>query len=103
MAPEFDICFCYKDKPNIMKVAFFGYSFFFGNSFVHAQNKTSYQQIQYPVRDTTVVELKRDMEDNLPVINLEDADLDEGTSLISSILTAGRDPFLSQAEYNFSV
>ena len=96
--------FCYKDKPNIMKVAFWLLFLFFGNSFVHAQNKTSLPADTIPVRDTTVVELKRDMEDNLPVINLEDADLDEGErASVSSILTAGRDPFLSQAEYNFSV
>ncbi|MGN7784174.1 TonB-dependent receptor [Niabella sp. 22666] len=56
-----------------------------------------------PKSDSTVVDIKSEVRDNLPtiVINEEDPD-DEGSGVVSSILTAGRDPFLSAAEFNFS-
>lgn len=61
-----------------------------------------------PLSDTitkpdTISQIKRDLQENLPTISISDDDLDEGsTAAVSSILTAGRDPFLSSAEYNFS-
>lgn len=60
------------------------------------------------IADTTakpdsIIEIKRDILDNLPTISIGDDELGEGSnSGASSILTAGRDPFLSAAEFNFS-
>ncbi len=56
-----------------------------------------------PKRDSTLLDIKSEVRDNLPtiIINEDDPD-DEGSNLVSSILTAGRDPFLSAAEFNFS-
>lgn len=48
-------------------------------------------------------EVKDNVLDNIPVISLDDNDLgDVSTQNISSILTAGRDPFYSAASFNFS-
>ena len=62
------------------------------------------------IADTTVKqdssildEVKESVLDNIPVISLDDNDLGEISSQnISSILTAGRDPFFSAASFNFS-
>ena len=56
-----------------------------------------------PKTDSAVLEVKSEIRDNLPTIIINDDDLDDGgTTAVSSILTAGRDPFLSAAEFNFS-
>lgn len=56
-----------------------------------------------PKTDSTTQEIKNEIRDNLPTIIIGDDDLDDGGSTtVSSILTAGRDPFLSAAEFNFS-
>ncbi len=48
-------------------------------------------------------ELKEQVLDNIPVISLDDNDLGDGSAQnISSVLTAGRDPFFSAASFNFS-
>ncbi|MCH5715818.1 hypothetical protein [Niabella hibiscisoli] len=56
-----------------------------------------------PKGDSTIVDIRSEVRDNLPtiIINEDDPD-DEGSNVVSSILTAGRDPFLSAAEFNFS-
>jgi hypothetical protein len=54
-------------------------------------------------RDTTIEELKQGVLDNIPVVSLDENDMgDGGTQSISSILTAGRDPFYSAASFNFN-
>lgn len=53
---------------------------------------------------TTLQQLKADIADNIPVITLDDNELgDAGAQNISSLLTAGRDPFYNAATFNFSV
>ncbi|MFZ9388065.1 MAG: TonB-dependent receptor [Chitinophagaceae bacterium] len=55
-------------------------------------------------RDTTILEeLKEAVLDNIPVISLDENDMGDGSMQgISSLLTAGRDPFYSAAQFNFS-
>lgn len=55
-------------------------------------------------RDSSnIVELKEEMLENLPTISLDENDLgDGGGQNVSSLLTAGRDPFFSAASFNFS-
>jgi hypothetical protein len=90
------------DKPNMMKVAFSTLFLLFGTSLTAQVNQA------LPVADTTnkpdtVIELKRDIQDNIPTLSLEESDLESSNNTtVSSILTAGRDPFLSQVEYNFN-
>lgn len=56
-----------------------------------------------PESDSAVVDIRNDTRDNLPAITVNEEDFDdEGGNVVSSILTAGRDPFLSAAEFNFS-
>lgn len=56
-----------------------------------------------PKRDTILEEIKENVLDNIPTISLDENDLgDGGGQNISSVLAAGRDPFLSAASFNFS-
>ena len=57
-----------------------------------------------PQRDSSLIqELKDNAIDNIPVITLDDNDLgDASAQNISSLLTAGRDPFYNAATFNFS-
>jgi hypothetical protein len=57
-----------------------------------------------PKTDSLVIEeLKDNITDNIPVVILDDNNLnDDGTQNISSLLTAGRDPFYTAATFNFS-
>ncbi|MEY4703595.1 MAG: hypothetical protein RIR96_1492, partial [Bacteroidota bacterium] len=54
--------------------------------------------------DTTVLEqLKEDVGDNIPVVSLDENDAQDGSSQnISSLLSAGRDPFFNAASFKFS-
>ena len=71
-------------------------------SIIHAQIKNTKDTI--PRKDSILQDLKYDIQDNIPTISIDDDDMDEGSSAaVSSILTAGKDPFLSAAEFNFSV
>jgi hypothetical protein len=55
------------------------------------------------VSDSLVSDLKEGMLDNIPTVSLDENDLgDGGSQSISSVLTAGRDPFFSAASFNFS-
>lgn len=55
-------------------------------------------------KDTALVdEIKDAVLDNIPTVSLDENDLgDGGAANISSLLTAGRDPFYSAASFNFS-
>jgi len=55
-------------------------------------------------KDTSIIdEVKDGVLDNIPTVSLDDNDLgDGGNQNISSLLTAGRDPFYSAASFNFS-
>src|SRR5215218_3592962 len=57
-----------------------------------------------PKRDSAgIEEFKDNVLDNIPVVSLDENDLgDAATQNISSVLTAGRDPFYSAASFNFS-
>ncbi|HEX6334608.1 MAG TPA: Plug domain-containing protein, partial [Flavisolibacter sp.] len=57
-----------------------------------------------PKRDSILLdEIKENVMDNIPVISLDENDMGDGASQnISSVLTAGRDPFYSAASFNFS-
>jgi hypothetical protein len=52
---------------------------------------------------TETQETKEEVADNIPIVSLDENDLGDGSSQnVSSLLTAGRDPFYSAAAYNFS-
>lgn len=52
---------------------------------------------------TLIEEIKENVLDNMPTISLGDDELgDASTQNVSSLLTAGRDPFYSAAAFNFS-
>ncbi len=55
-------------------------------------------------KDSSVTEdIKEGVLDNIPTVSLDENDLGEGGSQnISSLLTAGRDPYYSAASFNFS-
>jgi hypothetical protein len=58
-----------------------------------------------PKQDSSFIEdVKSNLLDNIPTVSLDDNDFnDAGTQNISSLLTAGRDPFFNAAAFNFSV
>lgn len=55
--------------------------------------------------DTNIVQDLRDnVLDNIPVISLDENDMQDGSAQnVSSLLTAGRDPFFNAASFNFNV
>ena len=57
-----------------------------------------------PKQDSSLIEdIQLNQSDNIPTISLDDNDLnDASTQNVSSLLTAGRDPFFNAASYNFS-
>lgn len=57
-----------------------------------------------PQKDTSIVQDAKDaMGDNIPVISLDENDMQDGSAQnISSQLGAGRDPFLSAASFHFN-
>jgi hypothetical protein len=57
-----------------------------------------------PSRDSALLdELKQNLQDNIPTITIDESDIgDDGGQNISSVLSAGRDPFYSAASFNFS-
>jgi len=68
-----------------------------------SSNRTGKDSLVTPTLDSTVNDIKDNMLDNIPSISLSDNDLaDASTQNISSVLTAGRDPFFSAASFNFS-
>lgn len=69
---------------------------------VMAQQKNPTDTI--PKRDSLIIdEVKESVLENIPTISLDDNDLgDAGNQNVSSVLTAGRDPFYSAASFNFS-
>src|SRR5687767_12064822 len=57
-----------------------------------------------PKRDSAIIEeVKESVLENIPTVSLDDNDLgDVSAQNVSSILTAGRDPFFTAASFNFS-
>lgn len=56
-----------------------------------------------PKRDSLQDDAKEGVLDNIPTVSLDENDLgDGGSQNVSSLLTAGRDPFHSAASFNFS-
>jgi hypothetical protein len=68
-----------------------------------AQTETTPAPVN-PVKDTSIVEeLKESAGDNIPVVSLDENDMQDGSAQnISSQLGAGRDPFLSAASFHFN-
>ncbi len=61
---------------------------------------------QDPVQpDTSIVqEARENVLDNIPVISLDENDMQDGSAQnVSSLLSAGRDPFFTAASFNFNV
>ena len=53
--------------------------------------------------DSVLRDLKDNLLDNIPQISLDENDMGDGTSQnVSSVLTAGRDPFFNAASFNWS-
>lgn len=74
-------------------------------SFLFAGTSAMAQIDSTAVKDTItpILDLKDGVLDNIPSISIDDNDLgDGGNQNISSLLTAGRDPFYSAASFNFS-
>ena len=67
-----------------------------------AQNVIITDTIASP--DSVIIDdIKGNLLDNIPVISLDDNELNDGSSqTVSSLLTAGRDPFFNAASFNFS-
>lgn len=75
--------------------------FLLGGVSAAAQNRNRTDSI--PARDTLIEELQENLLDNIPVISLDENDLTDGSAQnVSSVLTAGRDPFFSAASFNWS-
>lgn len=56
-----------------------------------------------PGQDSTLEDMKEALLDNIPVVSLDENDMGDGVSQnVSSVLSAGRDPFFSAAAFNFS-
>lgn len=54
------------------------------------------------LKQSVIEDAKADLSNNLSTISLDDNDLnDAGTQNVASVLTAGRDPFISAASFNF--
>jgi hypothetical protein len=68
------------------------------------QKTTAKPVVTAPVRDTSITdEVKDAMADNIAVVTIDDNDQgDGGGQNVSSVLTAGRDPFFSVMSFNFN-
>ncbi|WP_147313867.1 TonB-dependent receptor [Deminuibacter soli] len=56
-----------------------------------------------PAPDTLQAELKEQLQEQIPVISLDDNELkSDGQNQVASLLGAGRDPFYNAASFNFS-
>jgi len=54
--------------------------------------------------DSAYQDIRSELQEHIPTITLSDEEMEEGgNATVSSILTAGRDPFLAAAAFNFSV
>ncbi|MFT4092412.1 MAG: TonB-dependent receptor [Niabella sp.] len=69
----------------------------------HYSNAQTFPSDTLPGADSAIAAIKSDVRENLPTIIIDDDDTGDGdAAVVSSILTAGRDPFLSAAAFNFS-
>ena len=72
-------------------------------SFCIAQDQSPQNKDSTRLDSAIIDEIKDIVLDNLPVISLDENDLSEANGQnISSVLTAGRDPFYAAAAFNFS-
>lgn len=81
-------------------------------SFVLASSLAMAQKEKKQIPDTTgrnggdstlISDMKDNLLDNIPVVSLDEGDLTDGSSQnVSSVLTAGRDPYYNAASFNFS-
>ena len=56
-----------------------------------------------PQKDTLIQDLQEGVLDNIPVVSMDENDFSDGSAQnVSSVLTAGRDPFFSAAAFNWS-
>lgn len=56
-----------------------------------------------PARDSVLESLRDNLQENIPVISLDENDGEEGSGQnVSSLLSAGRDPYLNAATFKFS-
>jgi len=56
-----------------------------------------------PARDSVLDQLKDNLQENIPVVSIDENDGDDGGSQnVSSLLSAGRDPYLNAATFKFS-
>lgn len=87
-------------KPTL---ATFGMLIFF-NAVAQTEPKAIDTADPIPKTDSSIIqELRDNLADNIPIITLDDNDLgDANAQNISSLLTAGRDPFYNAATFNFS-
>ena len=71
-----------------------------------AQRNTTYKVTKdtIPRKDSSFLEeIKDNVLDNIPVVSLDETDLNDGSAQnVSSVLTAGRDPFFTAAAFSFS-
>lgn len=85
------------------KLILIPFCFVFAASFSQNEAEQNRNKDSTAVPDSSLLELKDNALDNLPVISLDENDFaDAGPQNISSVLNAGRNPFFSAAAYNFS-
>src|SRR5438105_1197582 len=71
--------------------------------FCIAQDQSDQNKDSTRLDSSIIDEIKDNVLDDLPVISLDENDLSEANSQnVSSVLTAGRDPFYAAASFNFS-
>lgn len=85
----------------MMKVALLALTFLWSASLLGQANTNELQKDTVP-RPDTIMSIKSDILGDIPTVTIDADENDQGASSVSSILTAGRDPFLAAAEFNFS-
>jgi len=56
-----------------------------------------------PLKDTSIQDFQEGVLDNIPIVSLDENDAGDGSAQnISSVLSAGRDPFFAAASFNWS-
>lgn len=85
------------------KLILIPFCFIVSLSFAQNEPEQNRNKDSTSIADSSLLELKDNALDNLPVISLDENDFaDAGPQNISSVLNAGRNPFFSAAAYNFS-
>lgn len=69
----------------------------------HAKSPTRSLRDTIPLKDTSVQDFQEGVLDNIPIVSLDENDAGDGSAQnISSVLSAGRDPFFAAASFNWS-